>query len=220
MASISSVLTLSMLWQFILRPLIVFFGTGAVFKSFVSVPTAVVFAPVPTAYRLLAGPFVRWCVFAQTELLHGEQKHLGRKRATAAVENGGGADAVSGGGGGGGAAAEDNAEGSEAAATAAPSTAGTADSVTSTSTASGAVAAQLRKRRPKKVTKENKEQQKSDVLLGRGIAGTQAGATADNDDDEEYAADELPESLWKWIERRPRKPTTQDQDRAHLRSED
>eukprot|EP01045_Picozoa_sp_COSAG04_P003664 COSAG04_NODE_151_length_22485_cov_15.968552_6_plen_124_part_00 len=61
--SISSLLLLSMLWRIFLSPLLGFFYKGHVFQSVVSVPTAIVFAPLPTAYRLVMTPFMRWAVF-------------------------------------------------------------------------------------------------------------------------------------------------------------
>ena len=206
MATISSLLTLSLVWKFLLKPLIMFIGTGAVFKSFVSVPTSAIFAPVPTAYRLLVGPLMRWQVFAHGELLQGERKHLGGKLA-----------------GMGGPQDSDKTDTGDKAAAGAETaddnpTNSTADreaDVSSLASAEGAAAAQLRNRKKKKVAKGVQDQTKNDVLMGRGIAGTKAGAV-ENDEEEEWAAEELPEQLRGWIERRPKRPTTQDQDRAAL----
>lgn len=61
--------TLSMIWRMLLRPFLQFFYKGTVFQSIVSVPTALIFAPLPTLFRLVASPIVRWIVFVQKELL-------------------------------------------------------------------------------------------------------------------------------------------------------
>ena len=67
--SISSLLLLSMVWRIFLSPLLGFFYKGHVFQSVVSVPTAIVFAPLPTAYRLVMTPFMRWAVFLKKEMI-------------------------------------------------------------------------------------------------------------------------------------------------------
>jgi hypothetical protein len=176
MGTISSLLFLSMVWRMLLVPALQFFYQGTVFQSVISVPKLLVFGPIPTLYRLVASPIVRWVVFAEKELLPA----LGWKKGAAkpmsgeadadgdADETEGGHGEASGEGGGGGSKRERTL----------PRSGGSGG---------GAMAAQLRKRGAKKETKTASEQTKEAVLLGKGIGGTSVG---ENTEAKEQAAAE------------------------------
>ena len=53
----------------LLKPFLQFFYKGTVLQAVVSVPTALIFAPLPTLFRFFASPVVRWAVFVQKELV-------------------------------------------------------------------------------------------------------------------------------------------------------
>jgi hypothetical protein len=61
--------TLSLVWRMLLRPFLQFFYKGTVLQAIVSVPTALIFAPLPTLFRFFASPIVRWIVFVEKELM-------------------------------------------------------------------------------------------------------------------------------------------------------
>jgi hypothetical protein len=201
MASISSCLMLSMMWRFLLRPIIKFFGSGDIFKAFLSVPTSVIFAPLPTAYRLFIGPFIRWEVFARTELQRSDPKLLKRLvRRHFQQSSDAGDAAVSTAGREKADATPEDAQTEVAAREAGPS-----------SGLAGAVAPQLRKRRAKKQTTEQLQKTKDDVLIGRGIGGGKSGAV-NQDEESEIDARSVPGKLREWIELTPPRITQEQLD--------
>jgi hypothetical protein len=105
MGTISSVLFLSMVWRMLMKPLAQFFYQGTVFQSAVSAPTLLVFGPIPTVYRFLASPFVRWKVFMLKEALPrlmpeeeeergGEEEEEDKPVRAQVLKEGGGANAA------------------------------------------------------------------------------------------------------------------------------
>lgn len=156
--SISMLFTLSLVWRMLLRPFLQFFYKGTVLQAVVSVPTALIFAPLPTLFRLFASPIVRWIVFVEKELMPFLRK-------TSAIEDELAEDDSE-------TAADDDADGSASK----PKKKEKVErdlnkmkeALATGSGGSGGVDAQLRKRKAKKVSKADIEAEKERVLLGKG----------------------------------------------------
>ena len=164
--SISSLLLLSMVWRILLSPLLGFFYKGHVFQSVVSVPTAIVFAPLPTAYRLVMTPFMRWAVFLKKEMLP-----LLKRSGVVDDEN----------------EQDDEEQEGEDAPSPKPERVITAKDHSASSSSGMEAKLKNRKKGPTTRSKAAAEIQKENNLLGKGIGGTKLGANEEADEDEEDA---------------------------------
>ena len=228
MGSISALFTLSLVWRMLLKPFLAFFYKGTVFQSVVSVPTAIIFAPLPTLFRFFATPFMRWDVFVRKELLPFLRK-------TGALEDELAEDEAEEGSAGGGADGEAGDPSKQLQEKKKEKVERDLDKMKEAAAGGGGggggVDAQLRKRKAKKVSKADIEAEKERVLLGKGVGGTKLGANEEAADEaDEQAAEGAEEgdpagaaltvankkSLRELIERRPPRLTRDEEQRLAM----